>query len=131
MRRIALVLDISSAYSVPELKSLHRTFVFRRGESAALTVRDEAAFSEPKGFETALITWGDWKKLSETELLLSDEGGAVRVKIDTGGEPFKISEERLNEDVPTRTKPLRLGIALNSPVKAATVTLTITPEPSR
>jgi hypothetical protein len=52
----------------------------------------------------------------------------VRVKIDTGGEPFQISEERLKEDVPTRTKPLRLGIALNSPVKAVAVTLTITPE---
>ena len=126
-----LTLDIHSAYTVPELKRLERTFVFRRGESAALTVRDEAAFSEPRSFETALITWGDWKKLSEKEVLLSDEGGAVRVRIDTSGEPFKISAERLNEDVPTRTKPLRLGIALDSPVKAVTVTLTITPEPSK
>ena len=126
-----LTLDIRSAYTVPELKRLERTFVFRRGESAALTVRDEADFNEPRSFETALITWGDWKKLSEKEVLLSDEGGAVRVRIDTSGEPFKISAERLNEDVPTRTKPLRLGIALDSPVKAATVTLTITPEPSK
>jgi hypothetical protein len=125
-----LALDIRSAYAAPELKRLERTFVFRRGASPALTVRDEAAFSEPKGFETTLITWGNWKQLSEKELLVSDEGGAVRVRIDTGGVPFKISAERLNEDVPTRTKPLRLGIALNAPVKAAVVTLTITPEPS-
>jgi hypothetical protein len=123
-----LALDIRSAYAVPELKRLERTFIFRRGKSAALTVRDEAAFSEPRSFETALITWGNWKQLSEKELLVSDEGGAVRVKIDAGGEPFKISAEKLNEDVPTRTKPLRLGIALNSPVKAAVMTLTITPE---
>jgi len=124
----ALALDIRSAYNVPALKRLERTFVFRRGPSAALTVRDEAAFSEPTTFETTLITWGNWKKYSENELLLSDEGGAVRVRIDTGGEPFKITAERLDEDVPTRTKPLRLGIALCSPVKAAVVTLTITPE---
>jgi hypothetical protein len=123
-----LVLDIRSAYTVPELKRLERTFVFRRGQSAALTVRDEAIFREPKLFETALITWGNWKKVSEKEVLLSDEDGAVRVRIDTGDEPFKLSAERLNEDVPTPTKPLRLGIALNSPVKAAVVTLTITPE---
>jgi hypothetical protein len=123
-----LVLDLRSAYPVPELKRLERTLIFRRAEPMGLTVRDEAAFSEPGSFETALITWGNWKKLSEKELLVSDEGGAVRVTIDTGGEPFKISAERLNEDVPTRTKPLRLGIALNSPVKAVTVTLTITPE---
>ena len=123
-----LVLDIRSAYAVPELQRLERTFVFRRGQSAALTVRDKAAFSEPRSFETTLITWGNWKQLSAEEVLLTDEGGAVRVKIDTGGEPFKISAERLNEDVPTPTKPLRLVIALNSPVKAAAVTLTITPE---
>jgi hypothetical protein len=123
-----LVLDIRSAYAAPELKRLARTFVFRRGGSPALTVRDEASFSEPSSFETTLITWGNWKKLSERELLISDEGGAVRVKIDTGGEPFKISAERLNEDVPTRTKPLRVAIALTSPVKAATVSFAITPE---
>ena len=125
-----LALDLRSAYTAPGLKRLERTFVFQRGESAGLTVCDEATFSEPTSFETALITWGDWKRLSETELSLTDDGGAVRVRIDTGGEPFKISTERLNEDVPTRTKPLRLGIALNSLVKAAKVTLTITPEPS-
>ena len=123
-----LALDIRSAYAVPELQRLERTFVFRRGESPALTVRDEATFSKPTSFETALITWGDWKQLSETELLISDQGGAVRVKIATGGEPFKITGERLNEDVPTPTKPLRLAITLNSPVKAVTVSLTITPD---
>ena len=124
-----LVLDIRSAYAAPELKRLERTFVYRRGASAAFTVRDDAAFGKPTRFETALITWGNWKQLSEKEVRVSDEGGAVRVKIDTGGEPFKISAERLSEDVATRTKPLRLGIALNSPVKVAAVTFTITPEP--
>jgi hypothetical protein len=123
-----LALDIRSAYAMPELKRLERTFTFHRGAAAALTVRDEAAFSQPTSFETTLITWGDWKKLSDKEILVSDDGGSVRVKIDTGGEPFQISEERLKEDVPTRTKPLRLGIALSSPVKAVAVTLTITPE---
>ena len=122
------MLDLRSAYAAPELKRLERTFVFRRGASAALTVRDEAVFSKPTRFETALITWGNWKKISENEVLVSDEGGAVRVKIDTGGKPFKISAERLNEDVPTRTKPLRLNVALNSPVENVAVTLTITPE---
>ena len=71
-----LVLDIGSAYAAPELKRRERTFVFRRGESAALTVRDEAAFSEPKRFETVLITWGNWNELSEKEGLISGRGGA-------------------------------------------------------
>jgi len=93
-------------------------------------VRDEVAFSEPKSFETALITWGDWKRLSEQELVVADEGGAVHVRIETGGLPFEVRWEKLDEDVPTPRKPMRLGIALDSPVKAAAVMLTIQPEPS-
>lgn len=93
-------------------------------------MRDEVAFDEPKSFETALVTWGDWKRLSESELVISDDGGAVRVRIETGGIPFQVRWEKLDEDVPTPKKPMRLGIALDSPVKAATVTLTIRPETS-
>jgi len=52
----------------------------------------------------------------------------VRVKIDAGGRAFTVSAETLNEDVRTPRKPVRLGIALNSPVSEATVTLTTTPE---
>ena len=124
-----LVLDIRSAYPVPELQRLERTFVFRRGEPAALTVRDEVAFSVPKSFETALITWGKWKRLSDRELRITDDGGGVHVKIDTGGEPFTLKAETLNEDVPTPGKPVRLDIALTRPIKSASVVLTITPEP--
>jgi hypothetical protein len=123
-----LALDIRSAYTVPELKRLERTFVFHRGGSGSLTVRDEVTFSEPKAFETALVTWSNWKEVSDNELLLSDGADSVRVKIDAGGQPFTLSAETLNEDVRTPRKPVRLGIALNSPVSEATVTLTITPE---
>ncbi len=125
-----LALDIRSAYTAPGLERLERTFVFRRTGTPGLSVRDEVAFSEAKSFETALITWGDWKRLSEKEWVISDDGGAVRVRIDTGGIPFGMRWEKLDEDVPTPKKPMRLGIALDSPVKAATVTLTIQPETS-
>jgi hypothetical protein len=90
-------------------------------------VRDAVRFSEPKAFETALITWGEWKRLSENELMLTDETDAVRVQINTGGLPFTVSAETLNEHVHTPKKPLRLGIALNAPVQEATVTFIITP----
>ena len=113
---------------MPELKKLERTFVFRRAGPASLTVRDEVAFSEPKTFETALITWSDWKKISDHELVLSNGADAVRVKIETGDRAFKLTEETLDEDVRTSRKPVRLGIALDAPVSQATVLLTITPE---
>ena len=122
-----LALDIRSAYAVPELQQLDRTFVFHRANPASLTVRDEVAFSAPKTFETVLITWGEWKKVSDNELLLTDDGGAVRMKIDTGGKPFQINAETLNENVTTRKKPVRISIALTSPVQSAQVSLTIAP----
>jgi hypothetical protein len=124
-----LALDIRSAYPAPELKKLERTFVYRRGARAGLTVRDEVALDKPGTFESALITWGHTKNISPNEMEIADNHGAVRVKIDSGGAPFSIHEEEIDEHVDTPKKPRRIGIALNSPVTAATVVLTITPEP--
>ncbi len=122
-----LVLDIRSAYGVPELQKLERMFVFRRASTTSLTVRDEVAFTEPKSFTSALVTWGQWKQVSKNELLVSDGDAAVRVKIETGGLPFTVSAETLDEDVHSPAKPVRIGIALSSPVRVAEVTLAISP----
>jgi hypothetical protein len=122
-----LALDLRSAYSVPELQKLQRTFTFRRS-SPELSVRDEVAFSSPKSFELALVTWGNWKKLSERELLLSDKSRNLRVTIDSGGLPLTFTSENLDENVPTRTKPTRIGIGLKSSVSSAVVTMILTPQ---
>ena len=124
-----LALDIRSAYAVPELQKLERTFVFHRHAPASLTVQDKVGFSEPKTFETALVTWGKWKQLSENELLVTDGDDAVSVKIETRGQAFTIRAETLHEDVHSTTKPVHIGIVLKSPLKEAAVTLTIAPEP--
>jgi hypothetical protein len=118
---------MTSAYEMPELKKLERTFTYRRGENAGLTVQDGVSFVEPQRFETALITWSDWVETAENELTLKDSKGAVRVKIDTGGEPFNISAQQIDEDVTTPKKPTHLAVALVNSVKTATVKLTITP----
>jgi hypothetical protein len=123
-----LALDIRSAYAVPELRRLERTFVFRRAAPATLAVRDQVAFAAPKNFESALVTWGQWKRISENELVIRDGEAAVRVRIETGGLPFTVQAETLEEDVQTPAKPVRIGIALKSPVKETVVTLRITPE---
>ncbi len=124
----SLSLDITSAYNVPSLKKLERTFTFRRGDAPSLTVIDQVALTKPESFETALVTWGQWKKISPTELLFNESTGAVRVKIETGGVPFDIGSKQLTADVPTPTKATRIGILLKKPVADARVTFTITPE---
>jgi hypothetical protein len=126
----SLTLDISSAYTVTNLTKLQRTFVYHRAGTPSLTVQDEVGFKAPDSYETALVTWGAWKQTSPTELLFGEGTEAVRVKIDTGKVPFKVSSKKLEADVPT-PKATRIGLHLEKPVSRATVTMTITPEMSQ
>ena len=122
-----LVLDVRSAYDVAALTKLQRTFVYSRQGAGSLTVTDEVAFEEPQEFGTALITFGRWKQLGPTSLLVYDTEEAVRVDIQVEGSPFSIQSEELQEDVRSNAPPVRIGIELTRPVTAATVTTVITP----
>lgn len=124
-----LKLDIRPAYAVPELTRLEREFVFRRGSAPELTVSDRIAFTQPKTYESALITWGDWKQVGNDEILITDGRDGVRVHIDADGAPVKISSETIDEDVHTRRQPVRIGIRLTAPVTSAEFKLRITPVP--
>ena len=122
-----LSLDIASAYGVPELKKLERTFVYSRA-NPSLRVTDSVKFSTPQTFETALITWSPWKAVSTNELELVQGNQALRVKIDTGGIPIEITQQKLEADVVTPQKATRIGITLKQPVTNASVKLTIAPK---
>lgn len=119
-----LELDMASAYAVPSLMGLTRTFVYSREGTGALAVTDHVKFSSPQTFGTALITRGSWKQQPDGALLVTDEDQVVRVAIDTGGAPFTIDAVQINEDAPVH--PTRLGINLAQPTSAATITLRIT-----
>ncbi|NOZ21895.1 MAG: hypothetical protein GXP25_12505 [Planctomycetes bacterium] len=120
-------IDIASAYNVPELKKLERTFVYSRKGFGSLTVTDAVEFAEPKDFGTAIITLGRWKETEPGKLLIYDTEEAVRVDIRVDGAEFAIKAEEIKEDVHTPTLPTRIGIDLKKPVTTATVTLTIRP----
>ena len=127
-----LALDLKSAYAETNLTRLDRTFIYHRGNEPSLTVRDEVEFTKLKSFETALVTWSKWERISANELLLTDEvGGGVRVKVDTGGIPLVIKSKQLEADVSTPKKATRIGLALKKPVTKARIVLTITPVLSR
>ncbi|MBC8468975.1 MAG: heparinase II/III family protein [Planctomycetes bacterium] len=123
-----LVLDISSAYNVPELKKLQRKFVYSRIGKGSLCVTDEVTFSRPCTFGTALITFDNWKQSSSRSLIVLDSEKALHVEIKITGSDFKLEPETINEDVSARKKPTRLGINLTEPVTHALVCLTITPQ---
>ena len=122
-----LKLDIRSAYEVPELERLEREFIFQRGANPSLTITDTIVFKEPASYESALITWGEWRQVSENELLISEGKDAVRVQINSGGKPFTIRGATIEEDVRTPRKPVRIGLALQSPITQGQFKLTITP----
>lgn len=124
-----IVFDLRSAYAVPDLQKLQRTFVYRRGQSPCLEVRDEASFSTPENFESALVTWGKIEHPSANELVISDGPGTIRVTIDTGGVPFHIREEPIDEDTENKRKPVHLGIVLDDKASSAVVILRIFPSP--
>jgi hypothetical protein len=122
-----LKLDIQSAYQAKDLKRLERTFVFRRGSAPALEVCDEAGFGTPQSFESALITWGEWRQASTNTLEIRDGSEAVSVNIDTHGQAFQVRGETIDENVPTSRKPVRIGIALQAPATNVFVRLRIEP----
>ena len=123
----ALLLDISSAYDVPELEKLQRKFDYCRQDSGSLTVTDEVVFSKPCNFGTALITFDKWQQLSDSSLEIRNQDKALRIDIDVTGASFKIMPETIKEDLSGRRLPARLGINLTKPVLRAVVSLTIKP----
>jgi hypothetical protein len=121
-----LQLDIASAYDVPELKSLERTFVYSREGTGSLAVTDRVAFASPQTFGTALITLGGWQQIGPNEIVVYDFDEAVQVKIEAEDAAFELQAEEIHED--TRGVPTRIGINLAEPVTSAAITVTITPE---
>lgn len=119
--------DLRSAYPVKDLQRLQRSFVFQRGATPSLIVRDEVGFTNAETFESALITWGKIRRIGLNELEISDRGSAVRVTIDTQGRPFKLRQETIRENTENQRKPIHLGIVLKKKVTAATIVLRIEP----
>ncbi len=120
-----LRLDLSAAYEVEGLKRLEREFVYSRRGEGSLTVTDRVAFDTPQSFETAILTKGDWQRLQDGSLVVYDVDQAVQVSIAVEGGPFSIVADKIEEEAAVH--PIRLGIKLDEPVAAATVTLSMAP----
>jgi hypothetical protein len=120
-------MDIRSAYAVPELTKLVRSFVFSRQAEGSLQVTDEVSFAAAQSFGTALITFSPWKELSAGKLRIGQAPDAVEVTIATDGPSFRLVPEEIHENLHGNRLPIRLGIELLQPVRAAKVTVTIRP----
>jgi hypothetical protein len=109
-----LALDLTSAYSSPYLKSLHRTFVFDRSERGSLRITDEAEFAAGKShqFGITFITFGHFKQIGPGQLLIWDDKRAVKIDVD-GGPELKVTDAPIDEQTHTPTKPLRIAAVVD------------------
>ncbi len=127
----SLVLDITSAYPVAELKKLLRSFEYNRTGTGGLKITDEVVLSKPRSFSTAVITFEEWKRLGTDRLVIGAGNEAIEIVIDTNGAAFDIKAEQIKEDLKHDKLPTRLAIELADPVKRAAVNLTIRPISAR
>ncbi|HSW44732.1 MAG TPA: heparinase II/III family protein [Phycisphaerae bacterium] len=122
-----LVLDVRSAYDVPELEKLQRTFVYARAGGGSLTIKDEVVFKSPQTFGTALITFGQWKQTGPGRLRVQDGEEAVDVAITAQGGEISIKAEEIHENLIAKRTPTRIGINLARPIEKGSITVVVTP----
>lgn len=118
-----ITLDMTSAYKVPELKQLHRTFTYNR-TGGTFTVRDDVEYSSPQQFETALISLGQFTPgrmaAPATRAQFNVQVGAKVLKVQArASAPFVTSTDTIKEN--GGAKPNRLAVHLSAPVTKASV----------
>ena len=121
-----LVMEIASAYRVPALVSLVRTFVHDRG-TQTITVEDHVRFREPTAFEACLVTCSRVHRAAPGCLAVYDDVHGLTVAIEVEGSEWDYKEEAI--DNPGRPSPTRIGVALRESVQEGRVRFTIRPRP--
>jgi len=123
-----VVLDLAGGYAVPSLKKLVRTFTLRRGEHPAVIVVDAVEFTEPAAFGTALVTFEAWKEISPGVYEVGAGADRVKVEVTVEGAGWELQPEVLQEDLQAKRQATRLGFNLTTPMRTATIRMTITPQ---
>ena len=129
-------IDLTSAYDVPELERLTRTFVFSRAGGGRLEIRDHVVFRTPQAFGSALIMRPDqkWEAAGADGCLVHGRAASVDVRwtasADGHAATLATREEPVFGIVPEEgPKALRIGIALAASVREATLIQVVTPRP--
>jgi len=125
--RDTVTYDLRSAYPVPSLRTLTRTFVYTRTGTGTLEIVDVAEFARPEAFESALITLGRWEQTGPRSLRVHDGDAAVDVAIDAGPHAVTFSAEEIYPARRTAAPTTRIAIRLAEPATHATVRLTFHP----
>jgi len=121
-----LVLDISGAYSAPELEKLTRTFEHNRAERT-ITIADEFAFRSPQSFSTALPTYSRFVRRGGNVFLFYNARVCLQAEATLTGGEWDVQEETVEN--PHRKSLTRIGLSFQQPVQQGTVRLVFRPIP--
>ncbi len=129
-----LKMDLTSGYPVPGMVRLVRTYVFRRVQPS-VEVIDEADFSEPTAYGSAVVTLSRWRENGPGAFVVDEKGFAATVT--TTIERAEPADARIENKVEPitgflqypETKPVRLGMNLTLPVTHVTLRTRIVPTP--
>ncbi|ANH81682.1 hypothetical protein A8C56_12430 [Niabella ginsenosidivorans] len=119
-----MTLDITSAYNVPELKTLKRTMDYNRTEKGSVTFTDHFEFTRPKAFETVISTRSTWNQVSKNTLLLTREKEKMLVTFSSPGNNLSLRSEEISEGGMPYS---RIGIYIDKPVKSGQIMITYKP----
>ncbi|QYY34507.1 heparinase II/III family protein [Ruficoccus sp. ZRK36] len=133
-------MELTSAYDVPALEELIRTYIFDRAGGGALEILDEVRFKEgsPEDFGTAIVVLPGYKFeiLDEQSLRIrnaEDPSGKSDLLVryeELGGQALVLNQKPVIGIVPNDPpRGTRLGIDLAEPAEEATLRLTFTPWP--
>jgi len=120
-------MDLTSAYPVKELLSLKRTFVYSRKQEGSLTVTDEASFSSPAGFETAMVTFGTFEKKSDSSIIISSGNEKILAEFSSETGEIEVCSTEIKEERHSRSNPLRIGLKLKKPVEKVIIKVKYSP----
>lgn len=117
-------IDYTSAYAVPELSRLIRTFDYDRAGAGSFMVNDEFTATSPVRFETALTTAAAWKVVDGKHIELTCGEERMIVTIDASG-PVEFTSEIIEVNAPAYT---RIGIALKNKAEKGYIRQTMCPK---
>lgn len=117
-------IDYTSAYALPELSQLVRTFIYDRSGAGSFTVNDEFTAQSPVRFETALTTAAAWKVIDGKHIELTSGDERMIVTIDASG-PVEFTSEIIEVNAPAYT---RIGISLKNKADKGYIRQTMCPK---
>ena len=126
-----LKMDLTTSYPVPSLTRLVRTYTFNRTRPSVEIV-DEADFSAPTDYGSALVTLSNWKETGPGSFLVYENKAALAatVTVEEAGDGVQI-ENKVEPITGFRLingmKPMRLGVNLTKPATHLVLRTVIVP----